>query len=163
MAADAVEKKTGVTINRAKFKALTARCELGGESVLLMKPQTYMNLSGDAVIEAVRFYKLAPEDVLVICDDVSLLCGKLRFRTKGSAGGHNGLKSIIAQLGTDAFPRLKMGVGSPPHKDYDMADWVLGSFRNQDAEDIAKAAESAADAIEVFFRDGAEKAMNKFN
>jgi PTH1 family peptidyl-tRNA hydrolase len=163
MAADAVEKKTGVTINRAKFKALTARCELGGESVLLMKPQTYMNLSGDAVIEAVRFYKLAPEDVLVICDDVSLPCGKLRFRTKGSAGGHNGLKSIIAQLGTDAFPRLKMGVGSPPHKDYDMADWVLGSFRNQDAEDIAKAAESAADAIEVFFRDGAEKAMNKFN
>ena len=163
MAAEAVEKRTGVRINRAKFRALTAKCRLGGRSVLLMEPQTYMNLSGDAVIQAVRFYKLKPENVLEVCDDTALPCGKLRFRTKGSAGGHNGLKSIIAQLGTEVFPRLKIGVGSPPHPDYDMVDWVLGSFKNQDAEDMAKAAETAAEAIEVFLRDGPEKAMNRYN
>ena len=163
MTADAIEKKTGVSINRAKFRALTARCELGGESVLLMKPQTYMNLSGEAVAEAAKFYKISPENVIVVCDDVSLPCGKLRFRTKGSAGGHNGLKSIISCLGSDAFPRLKIGVGSPPHPDYDMADWVLGVFRNQDAVDIAKAVSNAADAVECFIREGAERAMNKYN
>lgn len=163
MTADVLEKKLNVSINRAKFKALTAKAELGGKSVLLMKPQTYMNLSGDAVIEAVRFYKLTPEQVLVVCDDTALPCGKLRFRQKGSAGGHNGLKSIIARLGSDAFPRLKIGVGSPPHPEYDMIDWVLGVFRNQDAEDIAKATQTAAEAIEVFLRDGAERAMNKYN
>lgn len=163
MTADALEKKLGISINRAKFKALTAKCSLGGKSVLLMKPQTYMNLSGDAVIEAVRFYKLAPEDVLVVCDDTSLPCGKLRFRQKGSAGGHNGLKSIIARLNSEAFPRLKIGVGSPPHPEYDMIDWVLGVFRNQDAEDISKAVQTAAEAIEVFLRDGADRAMNRYN
>lgn len=163
MTADVLEKKLNVSINRAKFKALTAKAELGGKSVLLMKPQTYMNLSGDAVIEAVRFYKLTPENVLVVCDDTALPCGKLRFRQKGSAGGHNGLKSIIARLDSDAFPRLKIGVGSPPHPEYDMIDWVLGVFRNQDAEDIAKATQTAAEAIEVFLRDGAERAMNKYN
>lgn len=163
MTADILEKKLNTPINRAKFKALTAKCELGGKSVLLMKPQTFMNLSGDAVIEAVRFYKLTPENVLVVCDDTALPCGKLRFRQKGSAGGHNGLKSIIARLNSDAFPRLKIGVGSPPHPEYDMIDWVLGVFRNQDAEDIAKATQTAAEAIEVFLRDGAERAMNKYN
>lgn len=163
MTADALEKKLGVSINRAKFKSLTAKCELGGKSVLLMKPQTYMNLSGDAVIEAVRFYKLTPEDVLVVCDDTALPCGKLRFRQKGSAGGHNGLKSIISRLDSDAFPRLKIGVGSPPHPEYDMIDWVLGVFRNQDAEDIAKAVQTAAEAIEVFLHDGADRAMNRYN
>ena len=122
-----------------------------------------MNLSGEAVAEAAKFYKISPENVLVVCDDVSLPCGKLRFRTKGSAGGHNGLKSIISCLGSDAFPRLKIGVGSPPHPDYDMADWVLGVFRDQDAVDIAKAVSAAADAVECFIRDGAERAMNKYN
>lgn len=163
MTADALEKKTGVRINRAKFRALTAKCQLGGESVLLMKPQTYMNLSGEAVAEAARFYKLPPEKILVVCDDVSLPCGKLRFRVKGSAGGHNGLKSIISCLGSDAFPRLKIGVGSPPHPEYDMADWVLGTFRGADAEAAAKAVSEAADAIECFIKDGAERAMNKYN
>lgn len=163
MTADALEKKTGVRINRAKFRALTAKCQLGGESVLLMKPQTYMNLSGEAVAEAARFYKLPPEKVLVVCDDVSLPCGKLRFRVKGSAGGHNGLKSIISCLGSDAFPRLKIGVGSPPHPEYDMADWVLGTFRGADAEVASKAVSEAADAIECFIKDGAERAMNKYN
>lgn len=163
MTADALEKKTGVRINRAKFRALTAKCQLGGESVLLMKPQTYMNLSGEAVAEAARFYKLPPEKVLVVCDDVSLPCGRLRFRVKGSAGGHNGLKSIISCLGSDAFPRLKIGVGAPPHPEYDMADWVLGTFRGADAEAASKAVSEAADAIECFIKDGAERAMNKYN
>lgn len=163
MTADVLEKKTGAAINRAKFRALTAKCELGGRSVILMKPQTYMNLSGEAVSECAKFYKLKPEDILVVCDDVSLPCGKLRFRRKGSAGGHNGLKSIISCLGSDAFPRLKIGVGSPPHPDYDMADWVLGVFRNQDAVDIAKATETAAEAVECFVRDGADRAMNRYN
>lgn len=163
MTADVLEKKLGIRINRAKFKSLTARCELGGESVLLMKPQTYMNLSGEAVEAAAGFYRLGPENLLVVCDDVSLPCGKLRFRTKGSAGGHNGLKSIISHLGSDAFPRLKIGVGSPPHPDYDMAEWVLGVFRNQDAVDIAKAVSEAAEAVEFFISQGAERAMNKFN
>ncbi len=161
--ADALEKRLNVRINKAKFRALTARCSLGGESVLLMKPQTYMNLSGDAVREAVRFYKLEPEAVLVVCDDVSLPCGKLRFRTKGSAGGHNGLKDIISKLGSEDFPRLKIGVGAPPHPDYDMADWVLGSFKNREAEEISSAVQTAAEAIEVFIREGAEKAMNRYN
>lgn len=163
MTADVLEKKLGIRINRAKFKSLTARCELGGESVLLMKPQTYMNLSGEAVEAAAGFYKLGPGNLLVVCDDVSLPCGKLRFRTKGSAGGHNGLKSIISHLGSDAFPRLKIGVGSPPHPDYDMTEWVLGVFRNQDAVDIAKAVSEAAEAVEFFISQGAERAMNKFN
>ena len=125
MAADALAKDKGISINRSRFKALTATVDMGGESVLLMKPQTYMNLSGEAVIQAVKFYKIAPENVIVVSDEMSLPIGKLRIRTKGSAGGHNGLKNIIAHLGTDSFPRIRIGVGAPPHPDYDVADWVL--------------------------------------
>ena len=132
MAGDALAKKLGVNISRLRFKALTAECEINGERVLLMKPQTFMNLSGEAVGEAARFYKIPPEHVLVISDEVSLPLGKLRVRQKGSAGGHNGLKSIIAALGSDGFPRVRIGVGAPPHPEYDMADWVLSVFRNQD-------------------------------
>lgn len=163
MTADKCEKATGAKINRARFKALTDQIKLDGEGVLLMKPQTYMNLSGDAVAEAARFYKVPPERVIVISDDVSLPVGKLRIRAKGSAGGHNGLKSIIARLGSDGFPRIKMGVGAPPHPDYDMADWVLGSFKNQDAVDIDHAAERAWEAVESLIRVGVEKTQSKFN
>ena len=163
MAADAMAKEKNVNINKARFKALTATCDIGGESVLLMKPQTFMNLSGDAVAQAVRFYKIPPEHVIVVSDEVSLPIGKLRIRTKGSAGGHNGLKDIIAKLGTDAFPRIRIGVGAPPHPDYDMADWVLSSFKNQDAEDMLAAAERAAQAAQCYITQGAERAMNRFN
>ena len=163
LTADAVEQKLGLRIDRLRFRALTAQGTLGGEKVLLMKPQTYMNLSGDAVIQAVKFYKLPAERVLVVSDDVSLPVGRLRIRTKGSAGGHNGLKSIIACLGSENFPRIKIGVGAPPHPDYDMADWVLGGFQGKDAEEIASAAQRAAEAVEVYIRDGADKAMNEFN
>ena len=163
MAADAMAKEKNVNINKARFKALTATCDIGGESVLLMKPQTFMNLSGDAVAQAAKFYKIPPERVIVVSDEISLPIGKLRIRTKGSAGGHNGLKDIIAKLGTDAFPRIRIGVGAPPHPDYDMADWVLSSFKNQDAEDMLAAAERAAQAAQCYITQGAERAMNRFN
>ena len=163
MTADASERDTGEKILRARFKALTAQVKLGEESLLLMKPQTFMNLSGDAVIEAVNFYKVPPDHVLVVSDDVSLPLGKLRIRRGGSAGGHNGLKSIIARLGTEAFPRVKIGVGAPPHPDYDMADWVLGSFKNQDAEDIANACARAWEAVKSYVLDGPDRAMSKYN
>ena len=163
LTADAMERAKNISINRVRFQALTAQCQLGGERVLLMKPQTFMNLSGRAVAEAVRFYKLTPQQVLVVYDDVSLPPGKLRFRLKGSAGGHNGIKSIIAELGSDAFPRLKIGVGAPPHPDYDMADWVLSVFHGQDAEIMAEAAGRAVDALELFIEKGPEKAMNLYN
>ena len=163
MAADALAKDKGISINRSRFKALTATVDMGGESVLLMKPQTYMNLSGEAVIQAVKFYKIAPENVIVVSDEMSLPIGKLRIRTKGSAGGHNGLKNIIAHLGTDSFPRIRIGVGAPPHPDYDVADWVLSVFRNKDAEEMAHAAKRAAEAVECYVLHGPERAMNRFN
>lgn len=163
MAADAMAKEKNLSINKSRFKALTASCNIGGESVLLMKPQTFMNLSGDAVSQAVKFYKIPPEHVIVVSDEISLPIGKLRIRTKGSAGGHNGLKDIIAKLGTDAFPRIRIGVGAPPHPDYDMADWVLSSFKNQDAEDMLAAAARAAEAAQCYITQGADRAMNRFN
>ena len=163
MAADALARKLGVSINRARFKALTAPAEINGEKVLLLKPQTYMNLSGEAVGEAARFYKILPEHVIVVSDEVSLPLGKLRVRMKGSAGGHNGLESIIASLGSDNFPRVRIGVGAPPHPDYDMADWVLSVFRNQDLEDMLSAADKAAEAVITYVTDGPERAMNRFN
>ena len=160
---DALAKKLGVNVNRARFKALTATCDIGGESVMLMKPQTYMNSSGEAAAEAARFYKIPPEHVSVVSDEVSLPVGRLRIRQKGSAGGHNGLKSIIDQLGSDQFPRIRLGVGAPSHPDYDMADWVLSVFRDQDAADIADAAKRAAEAVECYITEGPERAMNRFN
>ena len=163
MAADALARKKNISISKLRFRALTAQCELGGESVLLMKPQTYMNLSGEAVSQAARFYKIPPERILVVSDEVSLPVGRLRIRPKGSAGGHNGLKNIIACLGTDNFPRIRLGVGAPPHPDYEMIDWVLSVFRNQDAEDMARAAARAADAVECFIEKGPDRAMNLYN
>ena len=163
LACDALAKKLGVRVDRARFKALTAAAEIGGEKVLLMKPQTFMNLSGEAVQQAVRFYKIPADHVLVVSDEISLPLGRLRVRTKGSAGGHNGLKNIIALLGSDAFPRIRIGVGAPPHPDYDMADWVLGVPRNEDAVLFSEAAQRAAEAVECYVTDGPERAMNRFN
>ena len=163
MAADAFSRKHDVRISRVRFRALTAQCGIGGQQVLLMKPQTYMNLSGEAVGQAARFYKIPPEHILVLSDDITLPIGALRIRTKGSSGGHNGLKNIIEVLGTDAFPRIRIGVGSPPHPDYDTIDWVLSVFRDQDAEDMAEAASRAADAAECYIAEGSEKAMNRYS
>ncbi len=163
MACDAVERDLGVSVNRMRFKALTATAAIGSEKVLLMKPQTYMNLSGEAVIQAVKFYKIPADHVIVISDEVALPIGKMRIRKSGSAGGHNGLKNIILHLGTDAFPRIRMGVGSAPHPDYDMADWVLSVFRNQDAADMAELAKRVSKAIQCYITEGADKAMNTYN
>lgn len=165
MTADILEKIKNVRIDRVKFKALTAVCPVGnnGENALLMKPQTYMNLSGDAVRPAADFYKVPLDHIIVVSDDISMDLGKLRIRKSGSAGGHNGLKDIIAKCGGDGFPRIKVGVGQPPHPDYDVADWVLSVFKNQDAVTIRDACTQAAQAIDVFVDEGPEAAMNKFN
>ena len=163
MAADALAEAKGIRVDRLRFHALTGELRLGQERVLVMKPQTFMNLSGQAVGEAARFYKIPPEHVLVVSDEVSLPTGRLRVRTKGSAGGHNGLKSIIEALGSDAFPRIRIGVDAPPHPDYDMADWVLGVFRDADAETMRAAAKRAAEAVECYITEGPERAMNRFN
>ncbi len=163
MAADALAEARGIRVDLLRFHALTGELRLGQERVLVMKPQTFMNLSGQAVGEAARFYKIPPEHVLVVSDEVSLPTGRLRVRTKGSAGGHNGLKSIIEALGSDAFPRIRIGVDAPPHPDFDMADWVLGVFRDADAETMRAAAKRAAEAVECYITEGPERAMNRFN
>lgn len=163
LTADALGERLNKPIQRLKFKALTNVVEYGGCRVLLMKPTTYMNLSGEAVREACQFYKIPPERVLVVSDDVSLPVGKLRLRRGGTAGGHNGLRSIIGQLHSDQFPRLKIGVGQKPHPDYDMADWVLGKFSKEDRKTIDAAIERALDAIECVFSQGMDKAMSQYN
>ena len=163
MTADALGEKLNKPIQRLKFKALTNVVEYGGCRVLLMKPTTYMNLSGEAVREACMFYKLPPERVLVVSDDVSLPVGKIRLRRNGTAGGHNGLRSIIGQLHSDQFPRLKIGVGAKPHPDYDMADWVLGHFSKEDRKAIDAAIDRALDAMECLFTQGIDKAMSWYN
>ena len=162
LVADELARRGGFAIQRAKFKALTAAAEVGGQGALVMKPTTYMNLSGEAAGEAARFYKLTPDRVLVVSDDVDLPLGKLRLRVSGSAGGHNGLKSIIQHLGSDRFPRLKVGVGGKPHPDYDLADWVLGKLTGEDKKLMDETVKRAADAIECLLRDGPQKAMNQY-
>ena len=161
--ADELAERGRVPIQKLKYRALTNTLEIGGEKVLLMKPVTYMTLSGEAVGEAARFFKVPADHVLVISDDVSLPVGKLRVRRGGSAGGHNGLKNIIQHLGSDQFPRIKVGVGEKPHPDYDMADWVLGKFQGEDRKTMDVAVKRAADAVECFLREGPDKTMSRFN
>ena len=163
LAADAMEKRLGTKINKAKFSSLTALVRVGNEGVLLLKPQTYMNLSGRAVGEAVRFYKIPPERVIVISDETALPLGRVRVSRSGSAGGHNCLKDIIAALGTEDFPRIRLGVGGKPHEDYDMRDWVLSRFAGKDAETIADAAARAAEAALCYIEKGPDEAMNRYN
>ena len=160
---DELAERLRVPVQKLKHRALTQTVELGGAKVLLMKPITYMNLSGEAVGEAARFFKIPADHVLVLSDDVSLPVGKLRIRKGGSAGGHNGLKSIIQHLGTDQFPRVKIGVGEKPHPDYDMADWVLGKFTGEDLKTISQAIQRAGKAAECYIHDGPDQAMNRFN
>lgn len=162
-ALDELAEIAGVPVQKLKYRALINTCTISGTKVLLMKPITYMNLSGEAVGEAARFYKLPPERVLVLSDDISLPVGRLRIRKSGSAGGHNGLKSIIQHLGTDAFPRVKIGVGGKPHPDYDMADWVLGKFPPEDKKIIDEMVQKAARAAAYYIEEGPDKAMGRFN
>ena len=161
--ADAVAERHNVPIQRLKFRALTNTITVGEKKVLLMKPVTYMNLSGEAVHEAASFYKVPPERILVVSDEVALAPGKIRVRRSGSAGGHNGLKNSIAHLGTDQFPRIRVGVGQKPHPDYDMAGWVLGKFQGEDKKAVEEAVKRAADAAECLIQEGVDKAMNRYN
>ena len=163
MVADQLAERHHIPIQKLKHMALTNTFTLGEEKVLLMKPVTFMNLSGESVGEAARFYQVPADHVLVISDDISLPLGKLRFRLGGSAGGHNGLKSIIQHLGTDQFPRLKVGVGEKPHPDYDMADWVLSKFTGEDQKVILAAVDRAADGVECFLTQGPDRAMATYN
>ena len=160
---DELAERLSIPVQRLKFKALTNTAVLGGKSVLLMKPTTYMNLSGEAVGQAARFYKIPPERVLVISDDVALPQGKLRVRRSGSAGGHNGLKKIISHLGTDQFPRIKVGVGQKPSPDSDMVGWVLGTFTGQDRKVMEETIGRAADAVTVLLQHGIDQAMASYN
>lgn len=163
LAAERLIEKNDLKCNRLRFKALTEVIDFGGAKVLLMMPQTYMNLSGEAAGEAARFYKVPPEHVLVISDDVSLPLGKLRVRGSGSAGGHNGLKNIIAHLGTDQFPRVKVGVGAPPNPEYDMVDWVTSGFTKEERKVIDAALDRALDAAACVIEKGVTEAQNRFN
>lgn len=160
---DVLAETMGVRLNKAKFEALTATGTLGGKSVLLMKPQTFMNLSGRSVAAAARFYKVPESQILVIFDDISLDVGRIRLRKDGSPGGHNGIKSIIGMLQTAQFPRVKVGVGAKPHPDYDLADWVLSRFSAQEKTVLEPAIKRSAEAVEVFLRDGLERASSQFN
>lgn len=163
MAASVLENKRGIKTNKLKFHAFTNIAEFGGERVLFMRPQTYMNLSGDAIAPAAAFYKIPAERVIVVFDDMSLPIGKLRVKRNGSAGGHNGIKSIIAKLGTEKFPRVKIGIGAPPHPDYDVIDWVIGKLNDSDFKIINEAAAVSLDAVEEIIKNGVDSAMNKFN
>ena len=163
LAAERLIARDDLRCNRLRFRALTEIIDFGGKKVLLMLPQTYMNLSGEAAGEAARFYKVPPEHVLVISDDVSLPLGRLRVRAGGSAGGHNGIRNIIAHLGTDRFPRVKVGVGAPPNPEFDMVDWVIGGFSADERRIVDPALDRAIDAAECVIRSGVAEAQNRYN
>ncbi len=160
---DVLSERYGAHVEKAKFHALCDEAVIGGHRVLLIKPMTMMNASGEAIREAAAFYKLKPDRVLVLVDDTNLAVGQLRIRTKGSAGGHNGLKSIIYQLGSEDFPRLRIGVGAKPHPDMDIADWVLSRFNAEDRAALLPAFEVAADGCELWAAGDIDGAMRCCN
>lgn len=160
---DKLADKYNISMNEKKHKAICGKGMIEGEKVILLKPQTYMNLSGESVVDAVNFYKVDPEeDVIIIYDDIDLDVGKLRIRAKGSAGGHNGMKNIIAHLGTQVFPRIRVGVGAKP-KDWDLADYVLGRFPKEELPEIETGRETACEAVKIIVSQGVEAAMNRIN
>ena len=163
LAVDLLAVKENLNIKKLKYHALVGDAVINGKKCLVMKPQTFMNNSGEAVGEAARFYKIQPERVIVISDDFSFDVGQIRIKRKGSAGGHNGLKSIIAHLGSENFPRIKVGVGKKPNADYDIIDWVLGRFPKELEKDLKSALENAVDALPYIVNEEIDKAMNLFN
>ena len=160
---DMLSEKLNFRIDRLKYKSLMADTNIGGHRCIVMKPQTFMNNSGEAVRECAAFYKIPPEKVIVIYDDISLDVGKLRIRRKGTDGGHNGIKSIIYHLNSDQFPRIKVGCGKKPHPDYDLADWVLSEFKKDEQKALEPALENACKAIELLLDNQIDKAMNLYN
>lgn len=160
---DLFAEEHGFKIDRLKFKSLIGETKIGTKRCLFLKPQTFMNLSGEAVREAAAFYKIPPERIIVIFDDISLDVGKMRIRRKGSDGGHNGIKNIIYHLSSDQFPRIKIGIGAKPHPDYDLADWVLTPFSNEDLKTLRGVCEKAGEAIELMTDGKTEEAMSRFS
>lgn len=160
---DAVAAKYKIDIKKAKFNGLYGEGTIEGEKVVLVKPQTFMNLSGECIRDFKNWYKVDNEQIIIIYDDISLPLGKMRIRPKGSAGGHNGIKSIIYQTGSEVFPRIKIGVGAPDNPDYDLADYVLGHFNKIEIEVLVPVAVKAAEAVGEIISNGTEKAMSKYN
>ena len=160
---DMLSEKLNFRVDKLKFKSLIADTTINGHRCIVMKPQTYMNNSGEAVRECANFYKIKPENVIVIYDDISLDVGKLRIRRKGTDGGHNGIKSIIYHLNSDQFPRIKVGCGKKPHPDYNLADWVLSEFKKDEQKALEPALENACKAIELLLDNQIDKAMNSYN
>ena len=162
-AIDKLAETYKIEIKSSRFQALVGEGMIGEFHVLLMKPQTYMNLSGDAVKAAADYYKIPTEQILVYCDDISFSPGQMRIRAKGSAGGHNGLKSMISRLGGDHFPRVKIGVGQKPHPDYDLADWVLGNLPAEEEPKMRQVYQNITDATPLLLQGKMEEAMNKYS
>ena len=163
MALEALAERLGVPVTRVRFKSYCGEAVIREKRALLLMPQTFMNLSGEAVCEAMRFYKLPPERVLVMMDDISLPVGVIRLRRKGSDGGQKGMRSIITLSGSDQFPRIKLGVGAKPHPDYDLAAWVLSRFTKEEAPGMVQAAHHAAEAAELIVQGRMEEAMNRYS
>lgn len=163
MALDYIAEKSGVSIDRVKFKGLCATAAVGGKKVLLLKPSTYMNLSGQSVTEAMTFYKLPPEKAIILFDDISLAPGHIRIRRKGSDGGQNGMKNIIYLGNSDAFPRVKIGTGNKPNPEWDLADWVLSKFSAQELKQLNEAIEHAYASVELMVQGKTDEAMNQYN
>ncbi|MDR2909515.1 MAG: aminoacyl-tRNA hydrolase [Oscillospiraceae bacterium] len=163
LAVEALADMLGVKITRLRFKSLCAECLVAGKKALLLKPATFMNLSGQAVTEALAFYKLPPERLIVICDDIALSQGTVRVRKGGSDGGQKGLKNIIYLLGSDNFPRIRVGIGPKAHPDMDLVDWVIGRFSQEESERLKPALNAAARAAELIAAGNINEAMNRFN
>lgn len=163
LALDYASRKWGCSVNTSKFEALVGEVFVGEHRTLLLLPQTFMNLSGNAVGKAAKFYKIEPQNITVVFDDISLDVGKMRIRKKGSAGGHNGIKSIIENLGTDEFPRIKIGVGKKPHPEMDLADWVLSNFTKDEQTALSSLFENVTDALVFMNKGQTDAAMNNFN
>lgn len=160
---DMLAEKLNFRVDRLKFKSLICDAVINGHRCIVMKPQTYMNNSGEAIRECASFYKIPPENIIIIYDDISLDVGKLRIRRKGTDGGHNGIKSIIYHLNSDLFPRIKIGCGKKPHPDYNLADWVLSEFKKDEQLSLKPALENACKAVELLLDGEIDKAMNLYN
>ena len=163
LAIDYIAERLGIKGNKIKYKSFVGEAAIGGKKALLMKPTTYMNNSGQAIVEAMNFYKIPPENVIVIFDDVSLDVGKMRIRQKGSDGGQKGMRSIIYLSGSDAFPRIKIGIGAKPNPDWDLADWVLSRFSDDERKTLDKMFENAYEAVGLIIDGKTDRAMNRFN
>ena len=162
-AMDILSEKLGCKVDKGKFQGLYGQTTVGGKKLFLLKPQTFMNLSGHSVLQLSAYYSIPPQRIIVLFDDISLPVGRLRTRADGSAGGHNGIKSIIAELGSQAFPRVKIGVGGKPHEDADLADWVLSGFSANEEKELQSALERAAEAALCIIEHGITETANRYN